>query len=192
LRLILRHSHSVRVKNAKAGASTHSSAATGLLKKRARLSIVQGHTFAIVVNRNLLFRHRFPRIVPLPRGIARPTQHLRSKNRAISCRPGIARLIESHPRRFLRHQSPPLSSAIRFTDFAVSRLVCRKRQHHDPAQHRREPYSRQVSFRQHQPVVPRMLRQPAAGLQANRLTGSHHRRCPSTAIRSISRTACQS
>jgi hypothetical protein len=57
-----------------------------------------------------------------------------------------------------------LSSAIRFTGIAISGSVCRKRQQRDPAQHRREPPSREVSFRQHQPVVPRMLNQSPAGL----------------------------
>ena len=34
----------------------------------------------------------------------------------------------------------------------------------DPAQHRREPSPRQVSFRQHQPVIPRMRYQSSARL----------------------------
>jgi hypothetical protein len=46
---------------------------------------------------------------------------------------------------------PSLPSVIRLADFAVSRSVCRKRQHRDPSQHCEEPGSRQVSFRQHQP-----------------------------------------
>ena|SRR5208283_4263804 len=50
---------------------------------------------------------------------------------------------------------PPLPSVIRIRGVAVGRLVCLKRQQRDPVQHRREPYSRQVSFRQHQPVIPR-------------------------------------
>jgi hypothetical protein len=37
--------------------------------------------------------------------------------------------------------------------------VCRKRQQRDPAQHLRELHLRQVSFRPHQPIVPRMLYQ---------------------------------
>ena len=42
------------------------------------------------VSRNLPFGHRFARIVPLLMGIPRPTLHLRSKNRAIFHRTGLA------------------------------------------------------------------------------------------------------
>jgi len=59
---------------------------------------------------------------------------------------------------------PPLPSVIRIRGIPVGRLVCRKRQQRDPAQHRPEPYSRQVSFRQHQPAIPRMLYQSSARL----------------------------
>jgi hypothetical protein len=58
---------------------------------------------------------------------------------------------------------PPLSPVIRIRGVAVDRLVCWKRQQRNPAQHRREPYSRQVSFRQQQPIVTGMLHQPTAG-----------------------------
>jgi hypothetical protein len=115
-------------------------------------------------SRNLLFRPWFARIIPLFSSLARAKLQFRSKNRAIPCCPGLNRVIECLPRRFCRHSFLLLS--LQRLDLLASRssLVCRKGQQRDASHHRSEPRSRQVPFRQHQPVVPRVLHQPPSRL----------------------------
>jgi hypothetical protein len=89
----------------------------------------------------------------------------RSENGAIPCRAGFNSVIGSLPCRFLGHSFLPLSPQRLELPASRTSLVCRKRQRHNPSHHRSEPRSRQVPFRQHQPVVPRMLHQPPVRLR---------------------------
>jgi len=66
------------------------------------------------VNRNLLFRHRFRQIVPLLMGIPRSTLHLRSKNRAIFHRTGLACAIVVVARRLVWQLRPTRTADVSF------------------------------------------------------------------------------
>lgn len=62
----------------------------------------------------------------------------------------------------------PLPFVIRIRGVAIGGLACQNRQQCNPAQRRRKPYSRHVTFRQHHPVISRMLYQPLTYLHQNR------------------------
>ena len=82
----------------------------------------------------------------------------------IRCRSGLRCVGVNISHRYRRHFTL-LTDSQRFDLCSCHQLLaCRKREYRNPPQQRREPPSRQVSFRQQQPVVLCMLYQSPTGL----------------------------